>query len=284
MGRPDLSLELVQQVLPLNEREDYIYGMLAFPLLELGRMDDAEKAARKGFEIKKDDPWVQHALCHVFQYECRFREAVEFMKECSKSWTPLSSFMNTHNWWHVALCYLEANAPIDKVRDIYDKCILKELERSDATAPEVYLNALGLLLRVYVRGEINNFGDRLKILAGSITDQVHWHLEWHLDVLILWALGCTGEYAKAEVLLEGLKSRLSKMGRKKQELMQRGMLLAEALYRYGKGDFKEALEVLGPEFDANNCKMIGASDEQLDVFNEVWLVMLLNTGQATKGN
>lgn len=29
--------------------------------------------------------------------------------------------------------------------------------------------------------------------------------------------------------------------------------------------------------------MIGASDEQLDVFNEVWYSMLLNTGQATKG-
>lgn len=29
--------------------------------------------------------------------------------------------------------------------------------------------------------------------------------------------------------------------------------------------------------------MIGASDEQLDVFNEVWYIMLLNTGQAAKG-
>lgn len=29
--------------------------------------------------------------------------------------------------------------------------------------------------------------------------------------------------------------------------------------------------------------MIGASDEQLDVFNEVWYDMLLSTGQATKG-
>lgn len=31
------------------------------------------------------------------------------------------------------------------------------------------------------------------------------------------------------------------------------------------------------------CKMIGASEEQLDVFNEMWYCMLLNTGQATKG-
>lgn len=42
----------------------------------------------------------------------------------------------------------------------------------------------------------------------AIQFQAFWYLEWHLDLLILWALGCTGEYAKAEDLLEGLKSRL----------------------------------------------------------------------------
>lgn len=29
--------------------------------------------------------------------------------------------------------------------------------------------------------------------------------------------------------------------------------------------------------------MIGASDEQLDVFNEVWYIVLLNIGQFSKG-
>lgn len=57
-----IYLSLCQQVLPENEREDYIYGMLAFPLLELGRMVDAEKAAKEGFEINKEDAWVQHAV------------------------------------------------------------------------------------------------------------------------------------------------------------------------------------------------------------------------------
>lgn len=37
--------------------------------------------------------------------------------------------------------------------------------------------------------------------------QAFWYLEWHLDVLLLWALSCTGEVSKAEELLEGLKSR-----------------------------------------------------------------------------
>ncbi|KAJ0862857.1 putative tetratricopeptide repeat protein [Helianthus annuus] len=282
MGRADLSLQLVQQVLPSNNQQDFVYGMLAFPLLELGRMEDAEKAAKKGFQINKEDPWSQHALCHVYQYECRFKEAVEFMEECSKSWGPLSSFMNTHNWWHVALCYLEGNAPFEKVCGIYENRIWKELDRIDASPVEVYLNAVGLLLRVHVRGKIHFFDDHLKMLAGYLSDRAFWYLEWHLDLLILWALACTGKSSEARDLLEGLESKVSTMNPKKRKLMQKGLTLAEAAYEYGRGDFTRALELLGPDFDAESCKMVGASGEQLDVFNEVWYVMLLDAGDAKK--
>ncbi|OMO51654.1 Tetratricopeptide-like helical [Corchorus capsularis] len=282
MGRPDLSLGLVEQVLPYNQQEDYIYGMLAFPLLELGRMADAENAAKRGFEINKQDCWAQHALCHVLQYECHYQEAVQFMEECSSSWSSCSSFMLTHNWWHVALCYLEGHSPITKVREVYDHCIWKEVERPDAVCLEVYLNALGLLLRVHVRGELDFFEDRLKTLAARLTDEANWFVEWHLDLLILWALAFTEELSKAENLLDGLKSRLSRMSKKKQQVMQRAMLLAEAIYEYGRGNEKQALEILGPDFDAYKYKVIGASDEQIDVFNEVWYSMLLNSGEATK--
>ncbi|XP_052884652.1 uncharacterized protein LOC108480135 isoform X2 [Gossypium arboreum] len=276
MGRPDLSLDLVQQVLPRNQQENFIYGMLAFPLLELGRMADAEDAAKRGFEINNQDVWAQHA------YKCQYKEAVQFMEECSNAWSSCSSFMLTHNWWHVAVCYLEGHSPITKVREVYDHCIWKELERTDAISVEVCLNALGLLLRVFVRGKLDIFEDRLKVLAASLSDQANWFMEWHLDLLILWALAFTEELPKAEDLLNGLKFRLSNMNKKKQQIMQRAMLLAEAMYEYGRGNEKQALEVLGPDFDAYSFKIIGASDEQLDVFNEVWYTMLLNTGQVTK--
>ncbi|KAL8533949.1 hypothetical protein ACS0TY_010102 [Phlomoides rotata] len=234
MGRPDLSLELVEQ------------------------------------------------LCHVYQYECRFKEAVEFMNNCAQSWGSLSSFMYTHNWWHVALCYLEAQAPMERIRDIYDKCIWKELERSDAMVAEVCLNAAGLLLRIYIRGAHDIYKDRLNNLANCVTDQALWFLEWHLDIFILWVLSCIGEFNKAEDLLKGLKSRVSKMSKKKQQIMQKGLSLAEALYRYGKGEYKEALELFGHDFDSIDYKIIGASDEQLDVFTEVHISLLLETGEASK--
>lgn len=282
IGRPDLSLKLVEQVLPINGDENYIYGMLAFPLLELGRMAEAEEAGKKGYEINKDDPWSQHALCHVYQFYCRFKEAVEFMEDCARSWSSLSSFMLTHNWWHVALCYLEGQAPMTKVRDVYDHCMLKELQRSDAMPADIYLNAVGLLLRVYVRGEIDAFGDRPRVLTINLTNQAFWFLEWHLDILILWALSYTGEFDKAADLLKGLKTRVSMTSEKKRQLMLRGLSLAECLFKYGKGDYEQALEFLGHEFDVVNFKIIGASDEQLDVFTEVYISLLLNTGEPTK--
>jgi hypothetical protein len=43
----------------------------------------------------------------------------------------------THNWWHVAVCYLESESPLYKVLEVYDRNIMKELERSDSEPAEV---------------------------------------------------------------------------------------------------------------------------------------------------
>ncbi|MQM05976.1 hypothetical protein Taro_038791 [Colocasia esculenta] len=358
IGRPDISLELVEQVLPENQEEAYIYGMLAFPLLELGRTCDAEKSSLKGLEINKNDVWSQHAvsqwcscsevaclhnmlitcysvlctsicpftlfvkfcnsefyicsrivttfsiwfgtimflwislqLCHVLQNDCRFNEAVDFMEACSSSWTVCSSFMYTHNWWHVAVCYLEGHSPLEKVLEIYDHYIWKELEREGADCEEVYLNALGLLLRISVRRQMDSIGDRLKVVADIFTNESNWHAEWLGDLLALWALAMTEKVNKAEELLKSLKRRVCSMSKKKQCTVQRGIVervklclfscqLAEALLEYGRGSYYKVFEILGPNFDAIEFKMIGASDEQLDVFNEVWYDTLLSTGHA----
>ncbi|KAJ8445410.1 hypothetical protein Cgig2_031223 [Carnegiea gigantea] len=242
MGHPSLFLDVVEQVLPKNEQEAYIYGMLAFPLLELGRMDEAERASRKALEINQQDLWAQHCVSLIF----------------------------------------ESYSPLEKVLDVYDHHIIAELHRPDAAHPEVYLNAIGLLLRLHVRGDISLYEDRLETLASHLTDQAIWYMEWHLDVLILWALARTGKLSPAQELIEGLRTRVSNMNKKKQQKMQRGLSLAEALYEYGRGDDERAVELLGLDFNANDYKAIGASDEQLDVFNEVWYTLLLNTRQASK--
>ncbi|KAL0795420.1 hypothetical protein Bca101_066797 [Brassica carinata] len=193
--------------------------------------------------------------------------------------TPGHITVYTHNWWHVALCYLEGGSPMSKVEEIYDNHIWKELEKEDAVPPEVYLNAIGLLLRLDVRDALTGSSeDRLKRLAARLIDQEIWYMSWHLDILIVWALAKVGETSRAHELLEGLK--LSKMNSKKQQVMQKGIQLGVAVCEYGKGKYEQALELLGSDFSAFGYKIIGASDEQIDVFNEMWCQLMLKTGQS----
>lgn len=272
-GQPNQCLEIVNQVKHVNQEASYFHGMLAFPLLELGKFEDAEEAAKMAIQINNQDVWAQHCLCHVLHQKCHFEEAVSFMEDCSPTWDSCSSFMYTHNWWHVALCYLEGHSSCQKVLEIYER-IMKESDKPDATEAEVYVNTLGLLLRMHVRGQSGLF--RHPVVLDT------WYVEWQLDLLSVWALSCFAAEGHAESLLEGLRCRVSKMNKKKRQSMQKALLLAAAMYEYGKGNDERALALFGMDFEAKNYKMIGASDEQLDVFNEVWYCLLLSNGHPQK--
>ncbi|KAL0705129.1 hypothetical protein Bca4012_071554 [Brassica carinata] len=162
--------------------------MHAFPLLELGRMEEDAAASRKGYEINKKGAWAHHC---------------------------------------------------------------------------VYLNAIGLLLRLDVRDALKgSIGDRLKLLADRLTDQENWYMSWHLVTLIVWGLAKIIEDEQEETTSDAER-------------------LGEAVCEYAKGNYKkQALELLGSDFNAFGYKVIGASDEQIDVFNEMWCQLLLKTGQS----
>nr|VDD36954.1 unnamed protein product [Brassica oleracea] len=120
-----------------------------------------------------------------------------------------------------------------------DNKMCKELEKEDTVATDVYMDALDLMLRLDTRDKLPEFLDRLKVLADCLTDQVS----------NVYALSKVGNTSQAHVLLEGLKSRTCNMNNKKQQLMQKAIQLAEAVYEYGKGNNTKALEMLGPNFD-----------------------------------
>uniref|UniRef100_M4D7E6 Uncharacterized protein n=1 Tax=Brassica campestris TaxID=3711 RepID=M4D7E6_BRACM len=90
----------------------------------------------------------------------------------------------------------------------------KELEKEDAVATDVYMDALGLMLRLDTRDKLPEFLDRLKVLADCLTDQL-------FDITTIWALSKVGNSSQAHVLLEGLKSRTCNLNNKKQQLMQK---------------------------------------------------------------
>lgn len=81
---------------------------------------------------------VYHSCMHIKLFQLEFLFEWIFRFDILDVWE-ISIFRVTHNWWHVALCYLEANSPLSKILEIYDNYIWKELEKPDAMGPDVLL-------------------------------------------------------------------------------------------------------------------------------------------------
>src|SRR5580658_5913735 len=84
----------------------HVHGMAAFAYEQCHLLDEAESAARRALELKRKEPWAQHALAHVMLTRGRIDEGAEFLEGVADTWTDLNSFMFTHIWWHLALFYL----------------------------------------------------------------------------------------------------------------------------------------------------------------------------------
>eukprot|EP00249_Psilotum_nudum_P012520 c23829_g1_i1 orf=81-1568(+) len=280
MGKPDEALKAALQVQTANYEVAYIYGMLAFPLVEVHRMNDAEVAARQGLEIEPRDAWAQHALCHVLHHQCRFSEAIAFMEENSYSWNNCCSFMYIHNWWHVALCYLEGgcSCTLDSVLFIYDNYIWNAEYQDMDGGVEACIAGLGLLLRLHLRGNQAVVDSRITKAITYLCNTSSWNKEWLLDLLVVWALAHSGHQRKADCLLKNLQNRVEEMKPNKQKPMLIAIKLAAGLCQYGNGNYKEAFYSLGSDFDVQKMKSVGASNEQLDVFEELWCVVSLRSG------
>lgn len=95
------------------------------------------------------------------------------MEACSASWDSCSSlrFRITGGMSLFVTWNLEGGSPISKVQNIYHNKMCKELEKEDAVATDVYMDALGLMLRLDTRDKLPEFLDGLKVLADCLTDQ-----------------------------------------------------------------------------------------------------------------
>jgi len=280
MGKQEEMLQLALQALPANKESPFIYGMLAFALIEAGgRMNEAEVAARRGLTIDSDDVWSQHALCHVLQHECRYKEALALMAGCSHTWNSCCSFLYTHNWWHTALCELEQGEKgfLGRVLEIYDNHIWVSNDQADCS--QDCLNALGLLLRLDVQGHHNVVDARIASMEKCLLNEVTWHQEWLQDLLLVWGLARGGHGPHAKRLLQSLNARVEEMDSDQQKPLQPALTLAKALYEYGVGNFDAVCHLLGRDSRSDKYKAIGASGEQVDVFVDLWCDVFLRTSK-----
>jgi len=132
----------------------YYYGLLAFGLEQTGQYERAEAAAREGLagefdaQAEEQDAWLQHGLAHALYFQARHGEALAFLAERSGGWDrdTLHPFLFTHLWWHMALLQTE-EGDTSAALTTFDN----QLWVADEQDIEVQVNALGLLVRLFLR-------------------------------------------------------------------------------------------------------------------------------------
>jgi tetratricopeptide (TPR) repeat protein len=122
-----------------------VQGMYAFGLEETAEYRRAEDTARAALRADQSDVWAIHALAHVLEMEGRTDEGIDFLSGSSVRWE--DSFFAVHNWWHLALYFIEQDK-LGSALAVYDEAIRK----SDSGEWLDLVDAAALLWRLWLLG------------------------------------------------------------------------------------------------------------------------------------
>src|SRR5260370_29074548 len=105
-GNSPEMLRVALKAARANADVPYMHGMTAFAYEQCHLLDEAEWEARSALEMRRKEPWAQHALAHVLLTRGRTDEGAQFLEEMADTWPDLNSLMFTHIGSHLALFYL----------------------------------------------------------------------------------------------------------------------------------------------------------------------------------
>lgn len=269
-GDAETLLDVGERLVAANEDNRFVWGMYAFGLEECNRLDEAEAAARKGLAIDRNDPWAHHAIAHCLEARGRLLEGVAFLNSVSDTWADCNSFMQTHNWWHLALFLIDLDRT-DEALLLYDDRVWgvwKEFCEDQA-------NAVSLLARLELRGV--DVGARWTDLAVYLKPRLHEHYSAFHDVHYLYGLARAGERSAVTEMLASLEDRAERAKPFEREVWADCVVpLAHGLAAHATGDMPAAARLLGRAM--SHLHTLGGSIAQRALFGAIHLDALVRAG------
>ena len=270
LGNAEGMLRISDAIVPANRETGYVYGMRAFALEELNRLDEAEDEVRRAVAINRNDPWAHHAGAHVMETQGRLEDGIAWMEGLADTWDACNSFMYTHNWWHTALFHIDSDHT-DQALALYDTRIWgvwKEFCQDQ-------INAVSLLARLELRGV--DVGDRWRDLATYLLPRLHEHFSPFLDLQYLYGLARAGENAAVTEMLASLEDRADHARPfERTAWVEAAVPAAHGVAAHAKGDWSSAARLLGEALP--HLQAIGGSHAQRALFGALWLDALIRAG------
>ncbi|CAL8292402.1 unnamed protein product [Boreogadus saida] len=239
----------------------YLKGLYSFGLLETHFYDEAEKAAKEGLEMTRNDAWCVHSMAHIHEMKGEVDKGLKFLETTETDWQGCD-MLACHNYWHWALYYIE-KGDYEAALRVFDNKVNKSLKSTGSMLDKV--DACSLLYRLQMEGVCVK--DRWREVVQSTLSHTDDHVTVFNDVHFLMASLGAKEGDASQRLLDGLRDLAQNPGDSyhHQLSMKLGVPMCQAMVEYDQGNYSRAVELLQPiRYRLNE---IGGSDAQRDVFN-----------------
>lgn len=249
----------------------YIQGMAAFGFEECGDYARADIYGRQAVAADPRDGWAVHAVAHVNEMRGDLAAGIPWLADNAQHWAPDSGFAY-HNWWHLALLYLD-RGDVGQVLKLYDE---KVRPNPDSQVILEGIDASALLWRLYLEGV--DVGDRFEKLAAAWArageDAIYAFNDLHAIMAFLGA----GRGGDAERTLKAMRGAIARGGDNGYMTRKVGLPLAEAFIAFEAGRYGEALEKIAATRGV--AQRFGGSHAQRDVLTLTALHAALRGGFA----
>jgi len=252
----------------------YFHGMLAFAYEQCHLLRQAEGAARHAAHMRFKEPWAHHALAHVLLTEGRVNEGLDFMQSASGSWSGLNSFMQTHNWWHLALFLMEDERH-DEALQLHDSQVWGVVPAYS----QDQIGSISLLARLELEGV--DVGPRWQQLTPYLLQRQHDHVLPFLDLQYLYGLARAEQWEATQQLLASMQRHADAQEHPQLRAIWQNVCLpaAQGVLAHAQGRYQQAARQLGPLIA--RLVEIGGSHAQRDLFTQLYWSALRHTDQWT---
>lgn len=210
-----------------------LLGMAAFGLEECGDFFRAETFGREAVSIDPRDGWAVHAVAHVHEMRGDLEAGIPWLADSSKDWSPDSGFAY-HNWWHLALLYLDAGNTEEVLR-LYDQRVRPNPESGVVLEG---IDASALLWRLYLEGV--EVGNRFQPVAAAWERCAEDAFYAFNDLHALMAFIGAGRSDLVERTLAAMRRAAAGEGDNACITRDVGLPLAEGFAALGAGHYAEA--------------------------------------------
>jgi tetratricopeptide (TPR) repeat protein len=231
-------------------RSGHALGLHAFALEQAGETELALRFARRALDMNPGhDPWAEHVVAHVYMAKDQAIEGRAFLRAHAAGWDRCSSFMLTHNWWHLALFELE----LDNLHSAFD-LLLDRVWGVRKEHCQDQINAISLLARLEMDG----------LDAPEIWNDIAVHVESRADDRISDFLDLHYLYALAKA---GRDSTVRRMLERFEPQTVAGAV-AHGVASFARGEHYLAAAAIAPV--CRHLEELGGSNVQRELFERVF--------------